>query len=67
MSATITLSLDDEKQSPILIETDRLIRYDPHANGSIVTYLGENGLVTGIVRQSRAEIETLVRHAVRPA
>jgi hypothetical protein len=66
MSATITLSLDDEGASPVRIEADRLIRYEPHARGSIVTYLAETGLATSVVRQSRSEIEALIRIAVPP-
>jgi hypothetical protein len=67
MSATITLSLDDEGHSPIHIGTDRLVRYEPHAAGSIVIYLTEGGLITNVVRQSRSEIEALIRRAVQPA
>ncbi|MGB8840988.1 MAG: hypothetical protein WCC64_07930 [Aliidongia sp.] len=32
----------------IRIKTDYLIRHDRHAERSIITYLGENGLVTDI-------------------
>jgi len=67
MSATITLSLDDEGHSPVRIGTDRLVRYEPHTAGSIVTYLTETGLITSVVRQSREEIEALIRIAVQPA
>jgi hypothetical protein len=66
MSAIITLTLDDEQHTPFPAGADRLVRYEQQGNGSIVTYLAETGLITCVVRQSKSEIDALIRSAVQP-
>lgn len=63
MSAKITLTADDEEHTPFVVETDHLVRYEPRNGGSIVTCMTEGGLLTRVVRETRAEIEDLVRKA----
>jgi hypothetical protein len=67
MSAEIVLTQDDVTRTPLKIAVDRLVRYEPQRDGSIVTYLCEAGLVTALVREARADIDALLRIAARPA
>jgi hypothetical protein len=66
MSAKIVLTLVDTAQTPLKIDVDRLVRYESQNDGSVVTYQTEAGLITAPVRETRADIEALLRLAARP-
>jgi hypothetical protein len=65
MSAKITLTLNDAGRSPFAVDAEKLVRYDTAPDGTIVTCMMPDGLTTRLVRESRAEIEALVRAAMR--
>lgn len=65
MGAKITLTLNDAGRSPFVVDADRLVRYDAAGDGTIVTCMMPEGLITRIVRESRAEIETLIQAVTR--
>ena len=65
MSAKITLTLNDAGRSTLAVDAEKLVRYDAAADGTIVTCMLPEGLVTRMVRETRAEIETLIQAAMR--
>jgi len=65
MSAKITLTLNDAGRSPFAVDAEKLVRYDTVPEGTIVTCMSSEGLVTCIVRESRAEIEARIQAAMR--
>ena len=65
MSAKISLTLNDAGRSPFAVDAENLVRYDSAPDGTIVTCMTPEGLATRIVRESRAEIETMIQAAMR--
>jgi hypothetical protein len=65
MSAKITLTLTDEGRTPVSVDPNHLIRYEPGSCGSVITCMTEEGLVTRVVRETRREIDRLLQDVSR--